>query len=238
MANEIIFELKGWMPHQIPLARMAAYMQEFAALIGADDAALFLEIRKGSTRIAAKPREAGGQSAIRRRILNASEGKGPREAVAAFRKLTELASSDRAPAKITDGHTAIAHLPSNLPTYNPARIIERGHITGILEAVSRDGRKGVKAKIRPDGEPLITCTATATVGKRMGGLFLDYVRAYGSGHWRREKGGKWTCESFSIESIDRISGAPLRDAVNDLRALDLTWSDDDWDDFDEVASQA
>jgi len=238
LAKEIIFELKGRMPHQIPLARMAAYMQEFATLIGSVDAALFSEIRSGSTRIAARPREAGGQSTIRRRVLNASVGKGPREAVAAFKKITELANADRAPAKVTDGHTAIVHFPSNLPTYDPIRVIERGHITGILEGVLRDGHKGVKARIRPDGAPMIICTASTAVGRNVGGLFLDYVRAYGSGHWRRESTGKWVCESFNIDSIERVSSASLRDAVQDLRALEMTWIDDGWDDFDEVASQA
>jgi hypothetical protein len=238
LAREIIFELKGRMPHQIPLARMAAYMQEFAALIGTDDAALFSEIRQGSTRIAAMPREAGGQSSIRRRILNASKGVGPREAVAAFRKITELANADRAPAKVTDGHTAIVHFPSNLPAYDPIRVIERGHITGVLEGVLRDGHKGVKARIRPDGGPMVICTASTAVGKNVGGLFLEYVRAYGSGHWRRESTGKWVCESFSIDSIERVSGVSLREAISDLRTLDLTWSDDGWEDFDEVASQA
>lgn len=238
MAKEIVFELKGRMPHQIPLARMASYMQEFAALIGSDDAALFSEIRPGSTRIAARPREAGGQSAIRRRVLNASVGKGPREAVAAFKKITELASADRAPAKVTDGHTAIVHFPSNLPTYDPIRVIERGHVTGLLEGVLRDGQRGVKARIRPDGEPLIICTATGAVGKRLGGLFLEYVRAYGFGHWKREKSGKWVCESLHIESIDPLSNVPLREAVRDLRGLDVAWIDDGWDEFDEVASQA
>jgi hypothetical protein len=238
LASEIIFELKGRMPHQIPLARMASYMHEFAVLIGAADAAFFSEIRKGSTRIAARPREAGGQSTIRRRVLNASIGKGPREAVAAFKKLTELANVDRAPAKITDGRTAIVYLPTNLPTYEPLRLIERGHITGILEGVYRDGQKGVKARIRPDKEPLVICTVAAAVGKNMGGLFLDYVRAYGCGHWRRDLTGKWLCENFHIENIDRISGASLRDAVREIRAIDFAFTDDHWDDFEEVASQA
>lgn len=238
MASEIIFELKGRMPHQIPLARMAAYMQEFAALIDAKDAAFFSEIRQGSTRIAARPRHAGGQSTIRRRVLNASIGVGPKEAVAAFKRLADLANVDRAPAKITDGRTAIVYLPTNIPKYEPLRLIERGHITGILEGVYRDGQKGVKARIRPDKEPFVICTVTSAVGKNMGGLFLEYVRAHGSGQWRREVTGKWVCESFHIESVDGISGASLWDAVSEIRALDFTLADDSWDEFDGVASQA
>lgn len=238
MANEIILELKGRKPCQMPLTRIAAYMQEFATLIGSPDAAFFSGIRAGSTRIAARPRAAGGKSVIRRRIVNASEGRGPRDAVTAFRKLADFSIADRAQARVTDGRTAIIHFPSNLPAFDPIRVIERGHISGVLEGVLRDGQKGVKARIRPDREALINCTASITVGKEMAALFLQYVRADGSGHWKRESSGKWVCESFQIEKIRALSNITLREAVRDLRELDLDWSECDWDEFDGVASQS
>jgi hypothetical protein len=237
LASEIVFQLKGRKPRQIPLARMAAYMAEFAALIGTSEPVLFSEIREGSTCIAANPRGNGSASVIRRRIISASRGEGPKDARAAFRHLTELANADRARAKVTDGSTTIVHLPSNLPVYDPLKLIERGHITGILEGVYRDGN-AVKARIRPDGESIIYCTATAAIGKNMGSLFLDHIRAFGSGTWRRSQSGKWVCESMHIESISKVSAAPLRAAVDELRTLDLAWEEDPWADFDEVAGHA
>jgi hypothetical protein len=237
LAGEIVFELKGRKPRQIPLARMAAYMQEFAALVGTSEAVLFSEIRPGSTCIAANPRGNGTSSVIRRRIINASKGKGPKEARTAFRRLTELASGDQTRAKVTDGHTTIVYLPSNLPAYDPLKIIERGHITGILEGVYRDGN-GVKARIRPDGGSMIICTASAAISKSMGNLFLDHVRAFGSASWRRDQSGKWTCETMQIESISKVSTASLRAAVDDIRAIDLVWEDDPWADFEDLAGHA
>ena len=236
--SEIVFRLKGRKPHQIPLARMAAYMQEFATLIGAADAVLFSEIRDGSTCIAANPKGGGALSSIRRRVVDASLGKGPREACAAFDHLTDMANADRSPAKVTDGPSTIVFFPTNRPVYEPLRLHERGHITGVLEGVLRDGSKGIKARIRPDGGSMIICTATSAVGKSIGGMFLDTVRAHGSGAWRRDESGKWACEKFSIESISRVSTASLRSAVDEIRSIEMTWEDDPWADFDEAAGTA
>lgn len=235
---EIVLEMKGRRPGQFTLARIAEYMQQFAVLAGGGGQLLFSEVREGSTCIAARPSGPGATSVVRKRIEKASRGGGSREACRAFLRLADMAEADGVPGRIMDGKLAIAHLPTNRPRFQPLRLHERGHLTGVLEGILRDGSSGVKARIRPQGARQVICTATASVAKKLGEMFLDDVRVFGPGWWERDSDGKWACESLHIESVDKLRPDSLASAVADIRRTQITWSDDPWDEFDSVAGEA
>lgn len=235
---EIVLDLKGRLPGQFTLARMAEYMQQFALLAGGADRILFSEIRQGSTCIAARPTSPGGISIVRKRVENASRGNGPRDARKAFLRLADMAEKDGVPGKITDGKLAIAYLPTNRPQYRPLKLYERGHLTGVLEGVLRDGPSGVKARIRPNASKQIICTATPGVAKKLGEMFLDDVRVFGPGWWERDADGKWACETIHIESVEKLRDDNLANAVADIRKTPIEWLDDPWDEFESVAGEA
>lgn len=234
--NELVLELKGVRPSNLPLARLAAYMREFASLIG-DGAMLFSEIREGSTCVAARAAPGGSLSKARARIERARVGQGPREARSAYRNLCDMTATDGYPGRVREGATTVLHFPQRLNNRAHLRVHERGHITGELSGVLRDGEKGkVKARIRPmNGGTFIYCTANETIGKKMGAMFLLTVRVYGAGWWTRNEDGTWVCDSLHVDEVHRVENTDLRRAVDDLRRLDITWEDDPFADFEGAA---
>lgn len=231
--NELVLELKGVRPSQMPLARLAAYMREFAQLIG-DGPFLFSEIREGSTRVAARPPAGGSLSKARARVERASAGIGPREARAAYQKLCEMTAADALPGRVLEGASTVLHFPRARSSVSAIKLYERGHITGELSAVLKDGEKGgVKARIRPaDGGPYVYCTADEKIGREMGALFLCSVRAYGAGWWVRNDDEAWVCEDLHVDEVHRVYDVGLAEAVENLRGLDLTWDEDPFADFE------
>lgn len=228
--NELVFELKGRLPSQTPLSRMAAYMSEFAVLLGGQNSLLFSEVRKGSTCIAARAKQGGALGQARQRAIRASRGEGPKDAQSAFKKLCRLANDDRLPAKIKSRSGVLLYLPSFEPAQFPLKVRDSGHVTGELSGIVRDGKSGVKARIRPlDGGPLVYCTADEKIGREMGNYFLSYVRVYGTGWWIRDIDGNWSCESMQVESAQKLENVSISDAIRKIRSLEIDWSDDPFD---------
>lgn len=237
--GEIILEIKNLHPDELTLNRMAAYMREFSTLLGAHDKLRFSAVRIGSTCIVAKPSSAGGISAIRKRVLAASKGDGPKEAIAAFDKLSSMASDDGTPAKILDGVFPLAFLRANRPISPALRIYDRGHVSGVLEGLLRDSRSGaVKAKLRPADGPQINCTVDKKMAPRIGEYFLCPVRVYGPAQWERNSDGQWSCVELQIEDVIKLNTAPLSEALENLRNIPIEWEDDPWDGFEDLDEAA
>lgn len=230
VSDELIFELKGKLPQQVALSRMASYMAEFAILVGGRGDALFSDIRRGSVCIATRPGKEMSVGEARNRAILASRGEGPKDAQMAFNRICAMSAEDRLPAKVRSQSGVVLHFPVPKVVRPALRIRDTGHVTGELSGIVRDGKDGVKARIRPlDGGPLVYCTADERIGRELGNYFLGCVRVYGSGWWERNQNGEWSCQTLHVESAKKVSTAALNEAFKELRALDITWSDDPFD---------
>lgn len=238
-ANELVFELKGKTPDQMPIARLAAYMKEFAALLGGKEPPMFSAVRRGSTCIAATLPASGGMSAARKRVYEASKGFGPKEAQKAFDALTALAEADRAPARVLAKSGTVIHLPRSSNYPRPLSVHERGSITGRLTGMVDDKAGGAKARIRPmDGGPLVFATASGRVADGLGTFFRKYVRIYGFGEWRRNEDGKWLCAGIEISEIHTVDNVNVVEAITSIRELPIAWSENPFDEFDSDVNSA
>lgn len=236
--DEIVFELKGCLPKQMPLKRLAAYMSEFASMLGGNGDTMFSDIREGSICIVAKPSAGQAIGQHKDRIIKASRNEGSRERHAAFQRICKMASEDRLPARIKTKAATIIHFPAQKPLKSALKVRDYGHVTGELSGIVKDKRIGVKARIRPlDGGPLVYCTASEEVGRELGNLFLSFVRVYGKGWWIREQDGAWICEGMEIEKVHKLENVTINEAVKRIRELDIEWVDDPLD-FEEDAKSA
>lgn len=228
-SKELVLELKGKEPQQLTLKRVAEYMNEFASFIGSNSETLFSEIRVGSTCIAAQA-AAGGTTKLQKRAIDASRGLGPLDAQKAFMKISEMASQDRLPARFWANRSVILHFPKPPKKFEPLKIWERGHITGVVSGLVGDGKSGVKVRVRPlDGGPLVYCKTNERFGRELGKNFLSCVRVFGPGCWARGVDGTWVCEEIEVEEVIVVEQTQLEDAFASLQELDVTWTDDPFD---------
>jgi len=231
--HDLVFELKGKLPKQVALSRMASYMAEFATLIGGKGEILFSDVREGSTCIAAKVGKGGSVNQSRERAVLASRGSGPRDAQKAFEKICQMSQEDNLPAKIRANSAIILHFPTPKLVRSALKIQDYGSLTGELSGIVRDGKAGVKARIRPlDGGPLIYCTADEKTGRELGNYFLGFVRVFGNGWWSRSADGEWFCDSLHVESAYKVNNVSVSEAFKTMRELDVEWSEDPFG-FDE-----
>ena len=52
--RRLIFYIDAYSPETIPMAKLAEYMADFAALLGKDNAVHFADLKKGSTQLVAR----------------------------------------------------------------------------------------------------------------------------------------------------------------------------------------
>lgn len=104
---------------------------------------------------------------------------------------------------------------------------DSGAIVGKLYAMFENSTGTVSARIRPSvGTNYIPCTVEPTVAKELRGHLLEAVRVQGRGLWERSAEGEWTCKSFHICQVRDVKNVTLRQAINELRAIDADWADD------------
>lgn len=233
--NELIFELKGVKPDQLPMTRMSMYMKEFACLLGGKGEAIFSDVRLGSTCIAAKF-VAGGASTARKRVIRAGQGHGAKDAQTAFQKLAEMASEDGVPARVVSQSATIIHFPRVDKEPTPLAVHQFGQVTGRLTGVV-DDESGAKARIRPvGGGGLIYATAPETIADNIGQYFRRCVRIKGWGSWQKDAQGIWTCSDIQIVHIRAVEDATIKQAIEAVGQLDITWADNPFDGLDSVGT--
>ena len=182
--NEIVWILDGLSPDQIPLSRLAEYMQQFAALLGNDDDIRFARIENGSTKLIATL--SAGRSARRAqaRVYAVKERRAPAEAVRAFRRMNEMVGQDRTVARLTFGAGAVLRFSGNMaePT-PPVTLVDTATVTGRLYALWGAPSGLVHARITPrTGGNYVACTAEGKIARDLGSHFMGAVRVQGRGY--------------------------------------------------------
>lgn len=238
--DEIELHLSGRKPQDIPLARLAEYMREFAILLGQPDNVFFSKIEDGSTRILAYAKQGRDLGPAARRAVALSQGEGAIEARRARDKIGGMARTDRRRARVLRNRTTLLHISPEPATSTELKVRDRGHITGQLWGILTDSADTMKVRIRPfDGGPQVQCTASVQLAEKIGVHISKPVRAFGSGWWRKGTDEKWICESLEIESIEAVKSHKLSDIFGELRALPLEWDDDPFlDEFWRESRQA
>lgn len=126
---------------------------------------------------------------------------------------------------------------ARLEPQTPLRMVDSATVTGRLYALIEEPSGLLKARIRPrGGNTYIACNAEGSIGRKLREFFMDAVRVQGRGTFFRSDDGNWQCESVQIQEVQAVKNVPLREAINALRTIEATWSDDplgDWDELEE-----
>jgi len=226
--------LEGRTPDQIPLERLAEYMQQLAILLGQKSDVHLARVEKGSTRIVAHLPNGGPAQRAQARVYAVRDNRAPADAMRAFSRINAMVAEDRGPARVTFGSAVVLRFPGTAKAPIKA-VTMRDHavITGRLYALIEESSGQVKARIRPrNREAYVACTADEITGRKLRNFFQDVVRVEGAGEWTRSPSGEWQCISVKIDDVRGVKDITLREAIGAIRAIEPSWPDDplaDWD---------
>jgi hypothetical protein len=223
--KKLVFYIDAYSPETMPMAKLAEYMADFAALLGRENAVHFLGLEKGSTKLAARV-EFEDVPKVRTRLHDIRRGNPPKDAAKVFAQIDTRLANDNATGRIlVEGDDGILEAEllifpgRNRPkaqSYGP--FTQEGTLDGVLISV---GGKDETVPLRlQNGDTTYTnCDTTRTIARELGKHLFEPIRIHGSGRWIREADGTWTLSRFRVHRFDVLAKDSLRDSVAALRAV-------------------
>ncbi len=218
------FKIDAYTPAKFPMARLAEYMQELAQMLGQPTQVHFAKLTKGST-VLNMIVDAEAIPKTRDRIAGVKSGGGPGEAVRAYSALNKMLRDDNAIGTLRAGAVVLAFPGKDEAQEEFASVRQQGFVDGVIKGV-RGRDETVHITLLAEGRQISGCRTNRTIAKQLAAKFDEAVRLYGRGRWQRDSDGSWLMADFIVESFEQLDGAPLADALADLRALPMGWVDE------------
>jgi hypothetical protein len=236
----LTFHIGAFTPETMPLARLAEYMGDLAALLGKEHAVHFLGLAPGSTRLNARV-EVQDVPKVMIRLSDLHRGNAAKEIVRIFEQIDERLANDNAVGWIADARAAsgepeILSFPGRdrqkQKIYGP--FTQEGHLDGVL--ISVGGRDDPAALQLQSGTVFYTgCEADRVLARQLAKHLDEPIRIHGKGRWRRENNGRWTLVSFKVQRFEVFEETSLAAAVQSLRSISgAGWAESD-DLFNDLA---
>jgi len=230
MTRTYRFRIDAFTPETIPMARLAEYMQRFAAILGHESAVHFAGLEPGSAQIVSTV-DFTEAPKVHSRLDDVRRGEAPPDLMKLVDALDSQLAEDNAVGSLCediDGGTAeiIAFPGRNRP--KPMRLgpfTEEGSLDGVL--VSIGGVDDTVSLQLQNGPVRYTgCETTRDLARQLARHLFEPVRIHGTGRWLREADGTWTLRKFRVRRFDVLEREDLKDVVARLRAVEGSgWRD-------------
>ena len=238
--EEYRFRVDAYSPAEIPMLRLAEYMQQLAQILGETTQVHFRRVARGST-VLVHQIEQEAVPKVRHRLSQVRSGEGPTEAQRAYRAANRLLREDNAVGDLRNGHakntggsSVILRFPGRDEDKEEFAIVrQQGSFDGIVTGVSgKDTTAHILLLV--EGQQISGFYTTRAIAKQIGAKFDDAVRLFGRGRWRRDNEGIWVLIDFKVESWAPLDDASLSDALADLRSIPTEWNDNAYAELDEI----
>jgi hypothetical protein len=220
-AQEYRFKIDAFTPDTIPMARLAEYLTDLAALLGHQHSVHFVRMEEGST-VLVHSVEYEDVPKVQQRLIAVVAQEGPPDAMKAFAALDQKLAKDNAVGKLQGyNDNDIIRFPGRERpepfVYGPVK--QQGSIDGVL---IRIGGKDETVPVHLESENIIyQCNTSRQMASQLAhNLFGPVLRVHGSGRWQREEDGTWTMLRFNISHFEVLDDSPLTEAVKRLRAIE------------------
>jgi len=228
--DRYVFRIDAFTPETIPMARLAAYMAELAALLGEEGSVHFEKITKGSAKLAVKV-ERPAVTKVRNNVNEARMGvhgtRGDR-----YRKLNEMLRSDNAEGTLKLNNSNVLAFPGRKEPRPPK-------LGPFNQAFARDGqlvRIGGKDKTAhawiqdSDGQTWSFEVSRGLARELAPHLFEGVIRLIGTVRATRNDDGEWVYDGLKAHQFEELRAESLMDALGRIRALPAseTWLTDAW----------
>jgi hypothetical protein len=209
-------------PLTLPMARLAEYLTDLAAIMGHKESVHFIATGDGSARAIMYVDEEE-ESRVTIQIQNAARGAGPIRANEAYKRLDSRLREDEAVADIINASKSaqVIEFPgrrTDLPqAYGPIR--ERASLVGVLKRVGGFDESIPVHLQRADGT-IFYCEAAPALAKELVPLYEQTIRVHGLATYYREN-GLWRLDRFRIQSYDPepLAEESLSDTIEKLKAI-------------------
>ncbi len=232
--KRLIFYIDAYSPETIPMAKLAEYMTDFAALLGKEHAVHFDHLENGSTKIVSRV-EFEDVPKITTRLNEVRSGSAPKELVRLVAQIDDRLANDNAIGRVlfeAGEHGITAELLAfpgrdrpKAQSYGPFN--QEGHLDGVL--ISVGGRDETISIRLQNGEATYSgCETTRAIARQLAKHLFEPVRVYGTGRWIREAHGQWNLRHFRVHRFDVLGTDSLRETVAALRNVPGSgWKDID-----------
>jgi hypothetical protein len=212
----------------LPMARLAEYMAQLAAMLGNRERVHFSHLEAGSAVLVSSV-EPVAFPKVEERVTLVARGDGPKDAMAAFKTIDAMLAKDGAVATLSTPTAGnVIEFPGRLRPkpvkYGPFR--EPGTLDGRIIRIG--GRDETIPVWLQRGEVEHYCSVRdEAVARRLAAHYLGgVVRVSGNGKWLREENGSWTLQQFDINDFEVLDDSPIADVVDRLRTVEGShWHD-------------
>lgn len=219
--QNFVFSIDALTPATLPMARLAEYLSDLAALVGAKAKVHFDEVAEGSAQLKWWA-EVGAEEGIRSRLAQADSLDAPKDIARPFAEIKKKLVQDGANADLTEeGRGKLLYFPgrSAITEEQAPAFWQREEIVGRLVRIGgADG--SIHAHIQTDAGVLSRFQMNEDVAKRLVHHFLgEPIRLIGRAKWLRSLDGKWSLQLFQVEAFEPLTRTSLLEDLAQLRAL-------------------
>ncbi|WP_158644580.1 hypothetical protein [Paracoccus jeotgali] len=222
MSKSYTLYINAYTPETIPMARLAQYMQNLAAVLGHTTAVHFETLKPGSTQLVTRV-DYEEVPKVEAHLAQVKRGEGSTEATRAKAEIDRLLSEDNATGFVYEdddqGAEIIVFPGASRPkpaTYGPFN--QEGSLDGILISVS-GADQTVHLQLQ-SGEIRYTGIDTnRDTARRLAKYMYEPVRIFGTGRWLRDQYGNWLLKKFRVDSFSVLAQEDLKDAISHLREV-------------------
>jgi hypothetical protein len=218
---EYRFRIDAFTPATMPMARLAEYMADLAALFGEPERVHFARLEEGSA-VLVQTIEDTAIPKVLDRVRSVLGDDAPTDALKAFQNLDRRLAQDNAIATLTapDG-AEIIRFPGRERgkplVYGSFR--QQGSLDGVLVRIGgRD--ESVHATLEDVGQTW-RCETTRNMARELRGhLYEKPLRVFGEGRWRRDADGNWNLERFVVSHFEVLDDTSWPETVARLRKIE------------------
>lgn len=218
--TEFRFKIGAYTPDTIPMARLAEYMAALADFLGEESMVHFGGLEGGSTVIVEKIQKEAIPK-IEARITLVKRGDESSDAMKKYQFLNEMLRRDNGGGYLFRGKKGKLLKFPGIDVRHPdyGSFPQEGTIDGVPIRIG--GRKAtVPITIQHEDREYI-CHAKRAIAKQIADhLFNSTLRFFGRGRWRRDFKGAWILEEFYVQSFTLLKQEPLKQVVEELRAIE------------------
>ena len=222
--REFGFKIDCFTPETIPMARLAEYMADLAALLGTAESVHFVRLEGGSTTLIQSV-EYEAIPKVQQRIHGVLTKESSPDAISAYARLDEMLAKDNATGELIELGDAPTPRVLNFPgrerpkpmVYGP--MTQEGSLDGVLIAV---GGKNDPVPLHLEyGNIVHNCLAERPLAINIASnLFGPTLRVFGRGRWKRQESGCWEMLRFTVSEFKVLDQESLPEAVVELRKIE------------------
>lgn len=221
--DEHRFKIDAYTPETLPMARLAEYMADLAALLGCAESVHFERLEAGSTVLVHRV-ESEAVPKVIARVESVRRGDPDPDLEKVFRSLDKRLAEDNAVGELQVADAVLRFPGRERPKpINYGTIREASSIDGMV--VSVGGRDATAHVILVDRDRAYTnIDISRELARELAThLYGRPVRLHGTGRWQRSEDGEWQLLGFRAREFEVLEDSDLSEVLDSLRNVQGGW---------------